>query len=142
MIEIRKKDAFYRNFIVQGQPKGKARPRATRQGHMYNPPENKVYEKQVADSYLEKYAGEPMATGCIHIEICVTMTIPKSATKKHREELLKAPPLKKPDLDNVAKIIMDGLNRVAYEDDVQITALTVYRTWGDEPQVEVWILGG
>lgn len=142
MIEIKQKDAIYRNFIVQGQPKGKARPRTTRTGHMYDPQENKTYEGIVASKYLAKYAGEPVATGYISIEICVTMTIPKSTPKKHRIELLKAPPLKKPDLDNVAKIIMDGLNGVAYKDDAQVTSLTIYRVWGDTPQVEVWILGG
>lgn len=43
-------------------------------------------------------------------------------------------PTKKPDLDNVAKIICDGLNKIAYEDDSQIIDLTVTKYYAEIPK--------
>ena len=140
MIEIKNKDSFYRNFVVQGNPVGKARPRFN--GHAYTEQKTRAYEQLVRIMYRSKYNGEPKATGNVSIEIRITIAVPKSATKKERQALLSARPMKKPDLDNVAKIILDALNGVAYEDDKQVTSLTIYREWGETPQVEVWILGG
>ena len=48
-------------------------------------------------------------------------------------------PTKKPDADNVMKIILDALNGVAYEDDRQIVALAIRKTYGEKPGVRVEI---
>ena len=40
-------------------------------------------------------------------------------------------PTLKPDTDNIAKIICDGLNGIAYKDDKQIVSLTVLKVWTD-----------
>ena len=37
--------------------------------------------------------------------------------------------MKKPDADNVAKIVLDSLNKIAYEDDKQVVELTVIKRW-------------
>lgn len=142
MYEIREENAFYRYFEVEGNPIAKGRPRMTRSGHTYTPERTRQYEKLVRDSYLMEYEWASVATGYIKAEIRITVCIPKSATKREREELLKAPPMKRPDLDNVAKTILDALNGVAYEDDKQVTSLTIYRVWGDAPKAEIWLLGG
>ena len=38
-------------------------------------------------------------------------------------------PMKKPDADNIAKIVLDSLNKIAYEDDKQVVELTVIKRW-------------
>jgi Holliday junction resolvase RusA-like endonuclease len=48
-------------------------------------------------------------------------------------------PIKKPDLDNIAKIIADSLNGVAYRDDSQIVESSVAKFYSDFPRVEVEI---
>ena len=48
-------------------------------------------------------------------------------------------PTKKPDCDNIAKIICDALNGVAYDDDKQIVALKVTKIYSAEPRVLVWV---
>lgn len=40
-------------------------------------------------------------------------------------------PILKPDADNIAKIVCDGLNGIAYKDDKQIVSLTVLKVWTD-----------
>ena len=65
--------------------------------------------------------------------------IPKSMTKKNRQliEEGKLHPTKKPDLDNVAKIVLDSLNGIAYSDDSQIVKLNVEKHYSENPRVEV-----
>lgn len=48
-------------------------------------------------------------------------------------------PAKKPDADNIAKIICDSLNNVAYRDDTQVIELTVIKRYAKEPKVKVMI---
>ena len=46
---------------------------------------------------------------------------------------------KKPDCDNIAKIILDALNGLAYKDDKDIVSCLIEKWYGDEPRVEVYI---
>ena len=46
---------------------------------------------------------------------------------------------KKPDSDNIIKIILDGLNKVAYHDDAQICKLSFEKRYSKIPRVEVKI---
>ena len=46
-------------------------------------------------------------------------------------------PQTKPDADNIAKIICDALNNIAYKDDTQIIELTVVKRYALEPKVKV-----
>ena len=51
-------------------------------------------------------------------------------------------PTKKPDVDNIIKIILDSLNGLAYKDDAQIVARTCQKLYvndDNEPRVEVKI---
>ena len=43
------------------------------------------------------------------------------------------------DCDNLAKIILDSLNGIAYKDDAQVCELLVCKYYGDEPKVEVML---
>ena len=47
---------------------------------------------------------------------------PKSISKKKRAEMLEGKiwPAKKPDSDNIAKVVLDALTGIAYHDDTQI----------------------
>ena len=48
-------------------------------------------------------------------------------------------PTKKPDADNVAKIILDGLNHIAWDDDTQVVDMMVIKRYSEEPFVAVII---
>ena len=66
-----------------------------------------------------------------------TFEIPKSYTKKKRNELMFRPKTSKPDLDNLVKAVLDSLNGVAYEDDSIIWSIDATKEYGDEPEVAV-----
>lgn len=48
-------------------------------------------------------------------------------------------PTKKPDCDNIAKIICDALNGIAYYDDSQIVKIEVDKVYNETPGVDVVI---
>ena len=125
-------------FEVLGKPQGKARPRFTKSGHTYTPKETAEYEKLVKKSYQMRY-GTDKLVGEIEATIIAVYPIPKSASKKKRADMEDnvIKPTVKPDCDNIAKAVLDALNKVAYDDDSQIVSLTVKKVYGDTPRVIV-----
>ena len=126
------------NFTVPGEPKAKARPRMTTTGIAYTPKKTVEYENWVKQCYLIEQKGKKLE-GQIKAEIAAYFTIPKSTSKKNKERMLQhfIFPTKKPDTDNVAKIILDSLNSIAYDDDKQVIDLRVLKFYSENPRVEV-----
>jgi len=128
-------------FTVMGIPKGKGRPRfSTFGGHVsvHTPPETALYENLVRLSYQRAHP-HVMLEGAIGAEITAYFPIPKSASRKARERMLSGEERhsKKVDCDNLAKVILDSLNGIAYRDDGQVSELAVRKLYGHEPRVEV-----
>ena len=48
-------------------------------------------------------------------------------------------PAKKPDIDNVCKVVADALNGVAYNDDRQIVYTEISKRYDDMPRMDVSI---
>lgn len=132
-------------FTIPGDPRGKGRPRFTRRGTAYTPKETTAYEKKVRACYYEaRQETDARLTGPVAVDITAYYGIPKTVTKKVREKIMAGEelPLKKPDIDNVAKIVQDALNESAYQDDRQVTELHArkrYDTDGKGARVEVRI---
>ena len=125
-------------FTIIGKPRGKGRPRFTRQGFAYTDKETRAYEKLVKISY-DLCEDKKVYEGNIKIEIWANFVPIKSTSKKKYRELIGQPYNKKPDVDNIAKIILDGLNEVAYKDDNQVVELVVHKTYAEQDYVEVEI---
>lgn len=130
-------------FKIPGKPVGKARPRWAN-GHMFTPSRTREYEEEVKKCYVE--AGGEKAEGNAPIQISVHCFFkpPKSASKAKKKMMLDwdIVPTVKPDIDNVLKIVMDGLNGVAYEDDKQVISCSCYKAYKDEECVEVIVTRG
>ena len=131
------------HFTIMGEPKGKDRPRFSTRGGV-----PRTYSTQATIDYEDAVREAFEATGHpgyhdkepVAITIHAYYSIPKSTSKVNRERMLRDEilPTKKPDADNIAKIICDALNKHAYDDDAQITFLAVSKYWAQsEPYVEV-----
>ena len=48
-------------------------------------------------------------------------------------------PTKKPDIDNVVKVVLDSMNKFAFKDDIQITCLNVEKRYSLEEKVKIKI---
>ena len=66
-----------------------------------------------------------MFDGAVHVEFEAIYGVQKSATKKQRTERLNGEELaiKKPDIDNITKILLDALNGLAWKDDTQVVSI-------------------
>ena len=124
-------------FIIPGPPKGKQRPRVCRNGITYTPKETTTYENFVKEIYMINKL--PMIEGPIKAEVAVQYEVPKSTSKKQKALMLLGHirPTKKPDIDNILKIIFDSLNGIAYKDDNQIVQVSCYKAYAERPKVIV-----
>ena len=132
-------------FSVPGDPKGKARPKVTRTkagtSLTYTPDKTVAYEELVRLRFTEAAQGRSFPAGK-PLRLCVVAfhSVPKSKPKKTKAAMLlnEIRPTKKPDFDNIFKIICDALNGLAYADDAQIVEAQIVKAFtGDQPRVEV-----
>ena len=129
-------------FEVPGKIIGKGRPRLnTYTGSVYTPTRTKDYESLVQQYFMLKYPRFKPFEGRVKVEIDALFEIPKSTKKEDKELMLqnKNNPTKKPDIDNIVKIILDAMNGVAFKDDIQITKLDVEKVYGNQEIIKVRI---
>lgn len=127
-------------FQVDGVPVGKQRPRVTDHG-TYTPQKTKNYEEFVKYCYWLKCRKKfPQGTP-LKLTAVFYMPIPKSMSPEKRQEMDGKPYIKKKDVDNLVKSIMDGLNGIAYNDDSQIYDAHEIKLYGLNPRAEVRIEG-
>ncbi len=115
-------------FQVPGKPQGKARARTVYNPHLkhsvsYTPENDLLYENLIKAMYMQAAGGIRFEKGTpVTLRIVARFEPPKSASKKRQQQMLagEIPPLKKPDIDNIVKVVADALNSVAYHDDKQI----------------------
>ena len=129
-------------FEVIGDIKVKARPRVnTYTCKAYTPENTKDYEMLIKQYFKLKYPRFVPLENRVAVKIIAQFKIPKTVTKKDKaliEEGLLSP-TKKPDIDNIVKIILDALNKMAFKDDNQITKLEIEKIYGQEEKIIVKI---
>lgn len=124
-------------FFTPGKPQGKARARTVRVNGItrsFTPDKTVMYENLIKMCFLEEYGQAGFLFGeniPVSMHITAFFGIPASTSRKKaacmaRNELL---PTKKPDADNIAKVVADALNGVAYKDDTQVTDLHVEKRY-------------
>lgn len=122
-------------FVIPGKPFAKQRPRATRHGRVYTPAATVSFERTVGQIALEHFPAP--IRGPVRIEICATFQPAKSWSKAKTAEHINRPHMQRPDLDNCQKAILDGLNRIAFEDDGQVAEIFCRKVWGPHAQTVV-----
>ena len=84
--------------------------------------------------FLER--GKPVT-----LRIVARFLPPKSTSKKRTALMLdgKELPLKKPDIDNIVKVVADALNGVAYHDDTQIIMVVAKKVYSSLEGLDVTV---
>jgi Holliday junction resolvase RusA-like endonuclease len=131
-------------FSVPGAPVAKARPRFTQNGHAYTPDKTRSYEAIVKLCAMKAMKGKKLLTGAISLSVTAFFPIPKYFTKAIREKALSGElwHQKKPDWDNVGKIVSDALNGVVFSDDAKVSRAIVEKRYSEFPRVEVSVGSG
>lgn len=110
---VRRSDPRVVTFTVDGDPVPKGRPRHALNGHTYTPPRTVEYEERIGFAWIGEGPKPPPFIGPVSVTIIV------------RERVHPA------DLDNYAKVVLDGLNGLAWADDKQVESLhaSIERRW-------------
>ena len=127
-------------FEVPGEIVGKERPRGNMYtGRVYTPGKTKDYEFLIQKYFKIKYPRYEMLEGRLSINIIAYLKIPKSTSKAKVEEMLenKISPTKKPDVDNIAKSILDAMNNFVFKDDNQVSKISVEKRFALEEKAVI-----
>lgn len=130
------------SFTVPGEPRGKGRPRASHFGghtRLYTDSKTASYENLVALAAREALQGRAPFDAPVTVDITVRLSPGVSVSKKHRAEIIAGDRaiLGRFDLDNIAKAVLDGLNKVAFTDDRLIVGLTARKVGALVPGVDI-----
>jgi len=120
-------------IFISGEPIAQPRVKVSTKGgfaRAYTERDHPVhaYKQAIRLAYVNE--GGEILEGPIEIRIACWFERPKGHSKKRRKQA--EPKATKPDLDNLAKAILDALSEIAYNDDEQVCRLTV----------EKWYVGG
>ena len=119
------------DLVIYGKPVGKARPRFSRRGGKvvtFTPRETQIYEQNVKSLAQVAMLGKAMLEGPVKVTITAYFAH-KKKTGWH---------ISRPDIDNVVKAILDGLNGVVFADDAVVAQLVASKHYGEE-RVEVQV---
>lgn len=129
-------------FVVYGEPRGKQRPRmcyVNGKTIVYTPKPTKEYERKIKNCY--KAVSKNFFDKNVPVEVNIKAFFPilKSVSEKLKIKFLsgKILPTKPPDIDNIAKIVCDALNGVAFFDDSQVCRLIVEKCYSLIPKIVV-----
>lgn len=133
-------------FIYRGIPKAQGRPRFARMGRFvktYDPSDSRAAKENVAYQILQqnpKLIGQGIA-----IELWLKFLLPRPKGHfNNKGELRNSAPeyhTKKPDLDNLIKLLKDSLKGIVWHDDSQVFYTKAEKDYTiGEPMVEITVL--
>ena len=131
-------------FDIEGNPVPKGRPRFRRTKTFittYTPKKTLDFEDQVKKASQDSMGNvEPLETP-ISVYLYFRLPIPQSYSKKAIEACLKGSQrhVKRPDLDNLAKSVLDGMNGIVFKDDSQITSLHCTKVYSNVAGVNILV---
>lgn len=127
-------------ITLAGPPMGKERVRVTKTGRAYTPERTLNFEARLAHAAQVAMAGRPLYDGPLSVVVEAYMPIAVSKPKKFQEAALAGGerPTKKPDWDNVGKML-DALNLIVWADDAQIVDGRVIKWYSALPRLVVTV---
>lgn len=130
-------------IVIQlpGVPVGKGRPRFVRAtGHAFTPAKTRSYESMLQGVAIEAMRGIAPLEGALQVKVEAYFPVPQSWSKSKRSAALLGAtrPTKKPDADNLLKVL-DALNEVVFHDDSQIVDGSVVKHYSDQPRLVIRI---
>ena len=120
-------------IVIPLEPKPKGRPRFAN-GHAYTPAETREYEDAVR--LIARRVIKAPLRGAISMKVDFYLKAPKRLSEA-KFRLLERP-VKKPDIDNLGKAILDSLNGgIGYLDDKQVVELRLRKFYGKTPMTVI-----
>lgn len=127
-------------FTVPGEPVPQPRPRVSTRGgfaRAYVPSSHPVHVYRQALALTARAAGLTATGNTLRVEIMAVFERPKSHMTKAGVKPT-APKLPRPDVDNIAKAVLDALQDVV-GDDTLVSRLVVEKAYGKEARTIVTV---
>jgi len=122
-------------IVIYGAPTPKGRPKVAMRGRfptVYTPKETREAEDEFMAQALKSKPEAPLE-GPLSVSISFFKIKPKSMPKRIIHWTTK------PDIDNLAKLVLDALDKVFFQDDSQIVELICSKQYDEVPRTEVII---
>ena len=121
---------------IDGPPTAKGRPRFTRLGRAFTPEKTRQAEGYIRHQIVEQ-AGMLRLEGPLRVTVACFMAVPGSWSQVKRAKALTGAVhhIGRPDLDNLAKAVLDAANGYLWCDDAQIVALVLSKAYSERPGV-------
>jgi Holliday junction resolvase RusA-like endonuclease len=129
-------------FVIDGPAVGKGRPRVSTiagRPRMYTPAKTVAWERLVTEAAASAMGSWAPSSHPWAVRIVIFAPIPASWSKRRQEAAKRGDEVPgKPDLDNVAKAVLDACNGVLYDDDKQVVQLRVEKAYCTDPRTEIY----
>lgn len=125
-------------LTIPGEPRGKQRAKWSPVG-TYSPKETVNYETYIKQLFAIKYPSFIPIESALTAELWAGLIIPKSASKKKigMMKLGIIKPTRRPDVDNILKLTLDALEKLAYKNDSQICRVVIDKDYSERPRLEI-----
>lgn len=121
---------MYRYTIeINTRPTPKARPRLSKFA-VYTPKKTTNYENLIAYEWKRRYK-DLILKGAIKLDLLFCFKKAKSCKKDYHTQ--------RPDIDNLEKAILDGLNKVAFVDDCQVVEMKSQKIFSDADKIVITV---
>lgn len=124
-----------------GEPVGKARARQGRNGAFYTPSKTRSEENALRIMAAKAMRGRVPIEGPLRVVMLAYMSVPRSWSGIQQQRALDGVlrPTKKPDADNIVKML-DALNKIVWRDDSQIVQLEMSKHYSDRPRTCIEVI--
>lgn len=117
------------NLEINVRPIPKARPRLSKFA-VYTPKKTTNYENLIAYEWKRRYK-DLILKGAIKLDLLFCFKKAKSCKKDYHTQ--------RPDIDNLEKAILDGLNKTAFEDDCQVVEMKSKKVFSDTDKILITV---
>ncbi len=136
---------FVVTFSVECLPIPKGRPRFKRAGKFiqtYTPKKTLDFEELLRSRAVEAMGDSEPLDSPLEAFFYIRLPVPQSYSKKRSKACLEGleSPIKRPDIDNYAKSILDAMNGVIFKDDSQVISLHITKRYDLTPGVDMMVL--
>ena len=133
-------------FFTVPQVSGKGRPRFARQGTFvktYTDAKTLTYEKSIQTYAKQAMGSTSPLIGAVAAYLHIGVPIPPSYSKTRQKACIEGleRPTKKPDIDNIVKAVLDGMNGIVYLDDKQVVDLHLTKVYSETEGIDILIKG-
>lgn len=118
------------NLEINARPFPKERPRLCGKRLVYTPVKTRNFENMIAYEWKRRYKNL-ILKGAVKLDLLFCFKKAKSCKKDYHTQ--------RPDIDNLEKAILDGLNKTAFVDDCQVVEMKSQKVFSDVDKIVITV---